>query len=79
MKKRQWNIRHSYVEQPDARSRWDRSYQSLIQWSETGLKDQASSPLLTQENSNEHCNVRSGFNPTTSTNTNDRAAVTSAA
>jgi hypothetical protein len=62
MKKRQWNIRHSYVEQPDARSRWDRSYQSLIQWSETGLKDQASSPLLTQENSNEDGDVRSGFN-----------------
>jgi hypothetical protein len=61
MKKRQWNVRHSYVEQPDARSRWDRSYQSLIQWSKTGLKDQPSSPLL-QENSNEHCDIRSGFN-----------------
>ena len=76
MKKRQWNVQRRYVEQPDARARWDRSYQSLFQWSETGLKDQASSPLLTQENSNEHGDVRSGFNPTTSTNTNDRAAVT---
>ena len=61
MKKRQWIVRHSYVEQLDARSRWDRSYQSLIQWSETGLKDQPSSPLL-QENSNEHGDIRSGFN-----------------
>jgi hypothetical protein len=75
MKKRQWNIRHSYVEQPDACSRWDRSYQSLIQWSQLALKDQSSRPLL-QENSNEHSHVRSGFDPTTSTNTNDRAAVT---
>jgi hypothetical protein len=46
MKKRQWIVRHSYVEQSDARARWDRSYQSLIQWSETGLNDQPSSPLL---------------------------------
>ncbi len=61
MKKRQWKIRRSYVEQPDARSRWDRSYQSLIQWSEMALKDQPSSSL-SQENSNEHCDVRSGFN-----------------
>ena len=58
----QRNVRHSYVEKADARSRWDRSYQSLMQWNETGLKDQASSPLLTQENSNEHGDVRSGFN-----------------
>ena len=74
MKKRQWNVRRRYVEQPDALSRWDRSYQSLIQWSETALRDQPPSPL-SQENSNEHGNVRSGFDPTTSTNTNDRAAV----
>ena len=38
MKKRQWNVRRSYLEQPDARSRWDRSYQSLIQWSGAGLE-----------------------------------------
>jgi hypothetical protein len=61
MKKRQWNVRHSYVEQPDARSRWDSSYQSLIQWSKTGLKDQPLSPLL-QENSHEHGDIRSGVN-----------------
>ena len=58
----QRNVRHSYAEKADARSRWDRSYQSLLQWNETGLKDQASSPLLTHKNSNEHGDVRSGFN-----------------
>ena len=62
MKKRQWNVRRSYLEQPDARSRWDRSSQSLIQWSEQGLKGRASSPLLTQEKSHDHRAVRSGIN-----------------
>jgi hypothetical protein len=75
MKKRQWKVRRSYLEQPDAGSRWDRSYQSLIQWSGAGLNGQASSALLTQENSHEHCDVRSGVNPTTSTNTNNRTTV----
>jgi len=76
MKKRQWKVRRNYVEQPDARSRWDRSYQSLIQWSGTGLKDQPASPPYTQENSNENRHVGSGINPTTSTNTNDRTTIT---
>jgi len=62
LKKRQWNGRRRYLEQPDARSRWDRSYQSLIQWSGQGFKGQASSPLRTQENSNEHRDVCSGVN-----------------
>src|SRR5690242_8574074 len=62
MKKRLWNVRRTYLEQPDARSRWDRSYQSLIQWSGEGLKGQTSSPQLTQENSHEHRAVRSGVN-----------------
>jgi hypothetical protein len=62
MKKRQWKVRRNYLEQSDARSRWDRSYQSLIQWSGAGLKGQASSPLLTQENSHEYRAVRSGVN-----------------
>ena len=62
MKKRQWNVRRTYLEQPDARSRWDRSYQSLIQWSGEGLKGQTSSPQLTQEKSHEHRAVRSGVN-----------------
>jgi DNA invertase Pin-like site-specific DNA recombinase len=61
MKKRQWNVRRTYMEQPDARSRWDRSYQSLTQWSEKGLRGQPSSPY-SQENSDENGDVRSGFN-----------------
>ena len=76
MKKRRWNVGRSYAEQPDARSRWDRSYQFLIQWSAASLTDQAFSSPLTQENSHENRNVRSGVNPAASTNPNDRTAIT---
>ena len=32
MKKRQWSIRRSTTEAPDAQRRWDRAYQQLLQW-----------------------------------------------
>jgi hypothetical protein len=75
MKKRQWTVQRRYVEQPDARARWDRSYQSLMEWGKTNVK-RSPSPRLLQENNDEHCDVRSGVNPTTNTDPNDRAAVT---
>ena len=78
MKKRQWNVQRRYVEQPDARARWDRSYQSLIEWGKTHVK-RSPFPRLLQENNDEYGDVRSGVNPTTSTNPNDRAAGTTAA
>ncbi len=31
--KRQWQVRREAVERPDAQARWDRAYQSLLQWS----------------------------------------------
>ena|SRR5581483_4976402 len=59
MKKRQWNIQRCYVQTPDALSRWDRSYQSLIQWSQAAFSDQPERPL--SENGHEPCHVCSGF------------------
>jgi hypothetical protein len=74
MKKRQWKVQRCYVEQPDACARWDRSYQSLIQWGKTDEK-MSPSPRLLRENNHEYGDVRSGVNPTTSTNTNNRTTV----
>ncbi len=31
--KRHWQVRREAVERPDAQGRWDRAYQSLLQWS----------------------------------------------
>ncbi len=31
--KRQWQARRTSVSRPDARQRWDRAYQSILQWS----------------------------------------------
>ena len=61
MKKRQWNVQRRYVEQPDARARWDRSYQSLIEWGKTHVK-RSPFPRLLQENNDENRDVRSGVN-----------------
>ena len=61
MKKRQWNVQRRYVEQPDARARWDRSYQSLIEWGKTHVK-RSPFPRLLQENNDEYGDVRSGVN-----------------
>jgi hypothetical protein len=31
--KRQWQIRRTTVQPPDARQRWDRAYQIIMRWS----------------------------------------------
>jgi hypothetical protein len=33
MKPPQWTVRRSSIETSDAQFRWDRAYQSLVQWS----------------------------------------------
>jgi hypothetical protein len=30
--KRRWRVRREVVERSDARGRWDRAYQSILQW-----------------------------------------------
>lgn len=45
--KRHWRVRRETTERPDARLRWDRAYQSILQWS---LETQrASEPMGRQE------------------------------
>jgi hypothetical protein len=78
MKKRPWKVRRRYVEQPDARSRWDRSYQSLIQWREAVLKDQSSSPLIAWRIAMNMAMYVRVSTRATSTNTHNRAAVITA-
>jgi hypothetical protein len=73
MKKRQWNIRRSTTEIPDAQRRWDRAYQQLLQGSAVPV------PLSTQEtqhqeNHYEHRGLRPRFDTKTSTSTDNRTA-----
>lgn len=71
MNKRQWNIRRTTIEAPEAQRRWDQAYQLLLQGSAS------SSPLSTQESrpqedDYEHRSLRSRFDTTTSTDTDHR-------
>src|SRR5438046_2250578 len=60
MKKRQWSIRRSMIEVPDAQRRWDQAYQSLLQthplvWHPSPQESGS------QEHSHEQCGLRPRF------------------
>jgi Resolvase, N terminal domain len=63
MKQRQWIVRRSSIQTSDAKLRWDRTYQSLIQWGAASRGERAQSPLV-QEGSNESRHVMCGCPPT---------------
>ena len=71
MKKRQWSIRRSTIETPDAPRRWDQAYQQLLQESTPSLS-LFTQKSLQQEHFHEYRGLRPRFDTTTSTSTDDR-------
>src|SRR5947209_14841897 len=73
MRKRPWSLRRSTIETSDARLRWDRAYQSLVQWSATARQENPPSPLakVCRDESRYVC---AGVYPTSGLDANDRAA-----
>ena len=70
MKPPQWTIRRSSIKTNDAQLRWDRAYQSLVQWSAAVRGEPSFSPF-TQESRDESRLVCAGVYPTSSANPND--------
>ena len=63
MKKRQWSLRRSTIETPDAKLRWHRAYQGLVQWSATTRQEKLPE-LFGQESRDESRHVCPGVDPT---------------
>ena len=70
MNKRQWRIRRSTIEVPDAERRWDRAYQQLLQRSAPSFPHPVQE-LRQQEKHDEYCRLRPRFDATTNTNADD--------
>ena len=73
MKKRQWSIRRTTTQAPQAQRRWDRAYQQLLQWSAPTVP-LFPKELQSQENHDEHRGLRPRFDTTTSTDPDNRTA-----
>lgn len=70
MKPPPWTLRRSSIETNDAQFRWDRAYQSLIQWSAVVRREPPFSPF-TQESRDESRHVCAGIYPASSAHPND--------
>lgn len=70
MKKRQWHVRRCAVTSADAQSRWDRSYQYLVQWSAVVLSDSPMEPL-SQEKDHESGRLCARLDPTSGPGSDD--------
>jgi hypothetical protein len=66
--KRQWTIKRQLKEVPDGQNRWNQAYQLLLKAESLSERGTAGTvPLIPQpqENADESCTVRSGFNAPT--------------
>ena len=70
----QWKIRRQLVEAPDALHRWDRAYQSLLQWSTNPAPEpvgESTAIVQHQENHDEPCDVCSSLHASSNTDADD--------
>jgi hypothetical protein len=63
MKQRQWIIRRSTIQKTDAQFRWNRAYQSLVQWSVASTAERSQSPRVQKEDNHESRDVCAGLHP----------------
>lgn len=62
--KRQWSVRRQTAQLPDARQRWDRAYQNILQWSMQTKSD--STPSANGKEANRaDSGIRPGLDPRT--------------
>ena len=73
MKKRQWSIRRTTTQAPEAQRRWDRAYQHLLQWSAPTVSVSPKESQA-QENHHEQRGLRPRFDTTTSPDPDNRTA-----
>jgi hypothetical protein len=66
--KRQWRVRRQTIQRPDASQRWDRAYQSILQWT---LEAEPNSAL--SANGKEEYHARSGIRPSLKYGTGEAA------
>src|SRR4051812_384639 len=79
--KRPWQTRRQQQERPDGEQRWDRAYQSLLQWSQASNQPTAWHPSVQMEpeGRDEGSSLRAGLDPAASADPDDRAAAPPAA
>lgn len=72
--KRTWEINRQFQAHPEGTVRWDRAYQSILQWALTIERTASSEPDMTSESAKEAENanrrLRPSFYPTTSPKSN---------
>jgi hypothetical protein len=65
-----WKVRRTVAACDDGQRRWDYAYQFLLQWAMDSSADTCSAPTQ-QEEGHERGHLRSGFDPTATTGTDD--------
>lgn len=59
---RRWSVRRQTIERPDANQRWDRAYQSILQWS---METDSTPSVNGKEDNYAGSGIRTGLDPRT--------------